>query len=164
MAQSVVPGANNGTDSAPKLFLGFIWESSFLFNFENFFVAFDDSLPIFGGHVGIGFDAFGGFDFVDDVLKFFVFDVLNNVAVHLNKTAVRIPGKTGVACTLRILSTTSSFRPRLRMVSIMPGMEEAAPERTETSSGFLTSPNFLPVADSSFFRYSATSDSRLAGY
>ena len=31
------------------------------------------------------------------------------------------------------------------MVSIMPGMERAAPERTETSSGSLGSPSFLPV-------------------
>ena len=27
----------------------------------------------------------------------------------------------------------------------MPGIESRAPERTETSSGFFTSPNFLPV-------------------
>ena len=31
------------------------------------------------------------------------------------------------------------------MVSIMPGIESRAPERTETSSGFFRSPNFLPV-------------------
>ena len=31
------------------------------------------------------------------------------------------------------------------MVSIMPGMEARAPERTETSRGFSLSPNFLPV-------------------
>ena len=30
------------------------------------------------------------------------------------------------------------------MVSIMPGIESRAPERTETSSGFFRSPNFLP--------------------
>ena len=35
------------------------------------------------------------------------------------------------------------------MVSIMPGIESRAPERTETSSGFLVSPNFLPEAFSS---------------
>ena len=34
-------------------------------------------------------------------------------------------------------STASSFRPRLRIVSIIPGIEIAAPERTETSSGFV---------------------------
>ena len=27
----------------------------------------------------------------------------------------------------------------------MPGIESRAPERTDTSSGLLTSPNFLPV-------------------
>ena len=35
------------------------------------------------------------------------------------------------------------------MVSIMPGIESRAPERTETSSGFFVSPNFLPVSFSS---------------
>ena len=35
------------------------------------------------------------------------------------------------------------------MVSIMPGIESRAPERTETSSGFFRSPNFLPVCCSS---------------
>jgi hypothetical protein len=31
------------------------------------------------------------------------------------------------------------------MVSIMPGMESRAPERTETSNGFFKSPNVLRV-------------------
>ena len=31
----------------------------------------------------------------------------------------------------------------------MPGIESRAPERTETSSGFFGSPNFLPVSFSS---------------
>ena len=31
------------------------------------------------------------------------------------------------------------------MVSIMPGIESRAPERTDTSSGFLRSPNFFFV-------------------
>ena len=39
----------------------------------------------------------------------------------------------------------SSFRPMLSTVSIMPGMENLAPERQETSSGLAGSPNFLPV-------------------
>ncbi len=38
------------------------------------------------------------------------------------------------------------------MVSIMPGMEARAPERTETSRGFVRSPNFLPL----IFSISAT--------
>ena len=43
------------------------------------------------------------------------------------------------------ISTTSSFMPRLRIVSIIPGMESRAPERTDTSRGRSWSPNLLPV-------------------
>ena len=42
----------------------------------------------------------------------------------------------------------SSFRPRLRIVSIIPGIETAAPERTDTSSGSSGSPKRLPVRSS----------------
>src|SRR4029453_11835034 len=38
----------------------------------------------------------------------------------------------------------------------MPGIENAAPERTETSSGFFGSPNFLPTFSSIFFKPSWT--------
>ena len=41
---------------------------------------------------------------------------------------------------------TSSFRPRFNTVSIMPGMENFAPERLETSNGFCGSPNLFSVA------------------
>ena len=54
-------------------------------------------------------------------------------------------------------STTSSFRPRFRIVSIMPGIDARAPERTETSRGFSRSPNFLPVMVSIFSMYSMIS-------
>jgi hypothetical protein len=60
-------------------------------------------------------------------------------------------------------STDSSFRPRLRTVSIIPGIENLAPERTLTSSGSFGSPIFLPMAFSSFDRCLAISASRLAG-
>ena len=39
----------------------------------------------------------------------------------------------------------------------MPGMETAAPERTETSSGLGPSPNFLPVTFSSLAMFASTS-------
>ncbi len=45
----------------------------------------------------------------------------------------------------------SSLRPRLRTVSIMPGIENLAPERTLTSSGLRGSPNFLSDCASIFF-------------
>ena len=41
-------------------------------------------------------------------------------------------------------ATVSSFKPRLSTVSIMPGIENFAPERTETSSGLAASPKLLP--------------------
>ncbi len=42
-------------------------------------------------------------------------------------------------------ATVSSLRPRFSTVSIMPGIDARAPERTETSSGFVGSPNFRPT-------------------
>ena len=42
------------------------------------------------------------------------------------------------------MSTVVSFMPRFRIVSIMPGMESRAPERTEIKSGFFGPPNSLP--------------------
>ena len=44
--------------------------------------------------------------------------------------------------------TETSFNPRFRTVSIMPGIENAAPERTDTSSGSTGSPSRLPVLPS----------------
>ena len=49
----------------------------------------------------------------------------------------------------------ASFRPRFSTVSIMPGMEKGAPERTETSSGSSASPRRLPMRSSRSARYSA---------
>ena len=43
-------------------------------------------------------------------------------------------------------STVSSFRPKFSMVSIMPGIDMAAPDLTETSSGLLADFHFLPVS------------------
>ena len=42
------------------------------------------------------------------------------------------------------------------MVSIMPGMDARAPERTETSSGLPASPNLRPADFSTRARFSAT--------
>ena len=39
----------------------------------------------------------------------------------------------------------------------MPGIENAAPERTDTSSGSASSPSFLPLSPSSAARAAATS-------
>ncbi len=54
----------------------------------------------------------------------------------------------------------SLVRPTFRTVSIMPGIERRAPDRTEISSGFFGSPNFFPITFSVFAIAFATSSSR----
>ena len=54
-------------------------------------------------------------------------------------------------------TTASSFRPRFKMVSIMPGMEARAPERTESNSGSSALPNCLPISASTNFTPARTS-------
>ena len=49
------------------------------------------------------------------------------------------------------------------MVSIMPGMEARAPERTETSSGAATSPKVAPTALPTMASAASTSLARPSG-
>ena len=58
---------------------------------------------------------------------------------------------------LAMASAVVSFNPRLRTVSIIPGIDIAAPDLTETKSGFFSEPNFLPAFDSNFFILSSIS-------
>lgn len=51
----------------------------------------------------------------------------------------------------------------LRTVSIMPGMENLAPERTETRSGSSDWPSFLPIFVSRAARCALTSSRSSAG-
>ncbi len=53
--------------------------------------------------------------------------------------------------------TVRAFSPRLRTVSIMPGMLALAPDLMESRSGFLGSPNFMPISSSTRFRLARTS-------
>ena len=54
-------------------------------------------------------------------------------------------------------STTVSLSPRLRIVSIIPGMEARAPDLTDTSRGLDASPNLQPISDSICFTDFSTS-------
>ena len=45
----------------------------------------------------------------------------------------------------------------------MPGIENFAPERTETSNGFSVDPSVAPAAFSSFFRFCSISRSIAPG-
>ena len=60
-------------------------------------------------------------------------------------------------------STATSLSPRLRIVSIIPGIETAAPERTETRSGSPASPKRFPVFSSSRATCSSTSGQSASG-
>ena len=64
---------------------------------------------------------------------------------------------------LIIVSATPSFMPRLRTVSIMPGMLIGAPLLTLASSGFSGSLNFLPLVSSRVFTCSSTSSHSPSG-
>ena len=61
-------------------------------------------------------------------------------------------------------ATVRSFSPRFRIVSIIPGMETAAPHRTDTSSGRSAPPNCFPVSASTCFSAASTSSLSPSGY
>ena len=48
---------------------------------------------------------------------------------------------------------TLSFKPKFNIVSIIPGIDALAPERTDTNKGFSTSPNVFPVISSNFLDF-----------
>ena len=60
-------------------------------------------------------------------------------------------------------STESSFRPTSKTVSIIPGIENLAPLRTDTSKGSLGSPKVLPISRSRRAKCSLTSSRRPGG-
>ena len=47
--------------------------------------------------------------------------------------------------------TVLSFKPKLRIVSIIPGIDTLAPDLTDNNKGFFKSPNFLETSFSIFF-------------
>src|SRR5881409_892798 len=81
--------------------------------------------------------------------------VLDDPAEHRDESSVRVPCEPFI-CGPCEASTVVSLRPRFRTVSIIPGIESLAPERTETSSGCSESPNFRPPFTSTADRASST--------
>ena len=57
----------------------------------------------------------------------------------------------------------TSLRPRLSTVSIIPGIETRAPERTETRSGLAASPKPFPASLSTFASAEAIAPRRSPG-
>ena len=60
-----------------------------------------------------------------------------NIWMNLLYESYTKRSKAGSELPAIIAATTSSLRPRLRIVSIIPGIEALAPERTDTRSGFV---------------------------
>src|SRR5437899_9134806 len=87
----------------------------------------------------------------------------HHVAVHLQKAPIRVPCEARVVCFFCNDLHTSSFIPRFRIVSIIPGMESRAPERTEPSKGRSLSPSFFPADFSTLARAAATRASNCGG-
>ena len=72
-------------------------------------------------------------------------DPFDDLAVHLDEPPVGVVGEAvDFRRSCRAPPRLDAFRPRLRIVSIIPGIEIAAPERTETSSGSCRIAEALP--------------------
>ena len=123
------------------------------FFLDQLFVVADDGFQVVGGEVGVELDLGFLLALVENVVELLHVDVERDFAEHLDEAAVAIVGEARISAFAPTSpSTLWSFMPRLRMVFIMPGMENFAPERTLRSSGSVASPSFLPICSSSFAR------------
>ena len=105
----------------------------------------DQPTQVVGGQVDVLADAPSLLQRLELALEQVAVDPVDDLAVHLDQPAVRVAVRSrGLPVAAASPSTATSFRPRLRIVSIIPGIETAAPERTETSSGSEGSPKRLP--------------------
>ncbi len=62
-----------------------------------------------------------------------------------------------------MLAAVVSFRPMFSTLSIIPGIETRAPDRTENSSGLTEPPNPLLISPSTFAMAALTSSSSPSG-
>ena len=69
----------------------------------------------------------------------------DDLAVHQQQPAVGVEAKRSLPDCLARACTVVSLRPMFSTVSIMPGIESRAPERQESSSGLVASPNLAPI-------------------
>ena len=83
---------------------------------------------------------------------------------HRDETPIAIQGESFIFRFAANPSTVRSFNPTFKTVSIIPGIDARAPERTETSNGFAGSPNRMPIERSTFFKACNASSQRPGGY
>ena len=146
----VLPGAEHGVARHDQLLVRILREVALGVLFDDLLVFLDDFLQRLGVEFGVELYLPLLLLAVEDFFELGLFDLEHDVAEHLNQPAVGVIGKARIVLRLASASTLWSFRPRFRIVSIMPGMENFAPERTLTSSGLSPLPSFWPWRFSSW--------------
>ena len=128
------PGSEDGADRAPQLLGDILRERLAGLLLDTSLVAGDDAVPILGGEIGVGGIAALVLELAEDVLEAVMFDAEHDIGIHLDEAAIAVIGEArDRRSALPGLRRLSSLRPRLSTVSIMPGIDTRAPERTETS-------------------------------
>ena len=115
--------AEDGLDCLDQLIAGILGERLALVLLVDLLEDADQFLQVVSRQVHVVLNALGFLHLVDLDLEQALRDHHNNVCKHLHETAVAVVCEAGVAGLLGQASTASSFRPRFRMVSIMPGMD-----------------------------------------
>ena len=156
------PGIENGGDRDTQLLVR-IFGNSVLLGDDDLFFGGNDVAQVVGFQIGVASAVSLRFEAIHHPLKLLVSHPHHNLAKERRKAAISVERKTrSPVCSARPC-TVSSLRPRLSTVSIIPGIENAAPERTETSKGFCGSPKRLPTFSSILRKPSLTWSQRPSG-
>ena len=96
VGSGVIPASEYCFDGADKLFFGVGGEINadfvFIFSLELLRKLF----KVVGGQLNVKLDVAFGFHFVNKLFEIFFTDLHNNIGIHLDETAVAVPGPTGV--------------------------------------------------------------------
>ena len=96
----VHPGAEDGADGAPELFVGVHREGRALLLLDHLLVFGDDLAPVIGRQGGVFVDAGVEFGVLDDLFEAMMIDAEDDGAIHLDEAAIAVPGEAGVAAGL----------------------------------------------------------------
>ena len=93
----VHPGAEHGPDGAPELFVRVHREGRAPLLQDHLLVFVHDPAPVIGRQGGVFVDAGVELGGLDDLLEAMVLDAEDDGAVHLDETAITVPGEAGIA-------------------------------------------------------------------
>ena len=125
-----VPGAEDRPDRAVQLRTGVLREVLARRVPDHLLVVLDEPGGVVGAHAPV--EQFRG-------------DAEDRAAVYLEQAAVRVPREALATGGLASPRTDASPRPMSRIVSIIPGIENLLPERTDSSRGLSRPPSSRPV-------------------